>query len=61
MSGDMLIPGKGAAPAGAERRKQGFEASVLMRRGVEEIWAEPATNLSAELKKQGGLGLGQGQ
>jgi hypothetical protein len=52
----MLIKRKGEALSGAEGVMQGSKVLVLMGRREEEIWAEPVTNLSAELKEQGGLG-----
>lgn len=57
----MLIKVKGVALSGTEGTMQGSEVLVLMGWRVEKIWADPVTNLSAELKEQGGLGLGQGQ
>lgn len=57
----MLVKVKGAALSGVEGKMQGSEVLVLMGQRVKKIWAEPVTNLSAELKEQGGLGLGQEQ
>lgn len=57
----MFIKVKGAVLSEAEGTMQGSEVLVLMGQRVEKIRAEPVINLSAELKEQGGLGLGQGQ